>query len=69
MFEFETTPPKSLTSIGNDTPGNGVICVYFVKAALIHCKKNHRFYGKIPGIWLPVFLPLFLRAFTCRTFF
>ena len=30
--------------------------------------KIRRFYGKIPGIWLPVHLPLFLRAFTCRTF-
>ena len=28
-----------------------------------HCKKIRRFYGKIPGIWLPVLLPLFLRAF------
>ena len=34
-----------------------------------HCKKKiNVFYGKIPGIWLPVLLPLFLRAFTCRTF-
>ena len=26
-----------------------------------HCKKKkkRRFYGKIPGIWLPVLLPLF----------
>ena len=31
-------------------------------------KKIRRFYGKIPGIWLLVLLPLFLRAFTCRTF-
>ena len=31
-------------------------------------KIIRRFYGKIPGIWLPVLLPLFLRAFTCRTF-
>ena len=31
-------------------------------------KKIRRFYGTIPGIWLPVLLPLFLRAFTCRTF-
>ena len=31
-------------------------------------KKIRRFYGKIPGISLPVLLPLFLRAFTCRTF-
>ena len=31
-------------------------------------KKSVDFYGKIPGIWLPVLLPLFLRAFTCRTF-
>ena len=30
--------------------------------------KIRRFYGKIPGIWLPDHLPLFLRAFTCRTF-
>ena len=33
-----------------------------------HCKKIHRFYGKIPGIWLPVLLTLLLQAFTCRTF-
>ena len=33
-----------------------------------NCKKIRRFYGKIPGIWLPVLLQLFLRAFTCRTF-
>ena len=26
----------------------------------IHCKKTHRFYGEIPGIWLPVHLLLFL---------
>ena len=32
----------------------------------LHCKKIRRFYGKISGIWLPVLLPLFLRAFTCR---
>ena len=31
-------------------------------------KKIRSFYGKIPGIRLPVLLPLFLRAFTCRTF-
>ena len=31
-------------------------------------KKIRRFYGKTPGIWLPVLLPLFVRAFTCRTF-
>ena len=31
-------------------------------------KKICRFFGKIPGIWLPVLLPFFLRAFTCRTF-
>ena len=30
--------------------------------------KIRRFYGKIPGIWPPVLLPLFLRASTCRTF-
>ena len=30
--------------------------------------QKHRFYGKIPGIFLPVDLPLFLRASTCRTF-
>ena len=29
----------------------------------VHCKKIRRFYGKIPGIWLPVLLPLLLRAF------
>ena len=34
----------------------------------LHCKKIRRFYGKIPGIWLPVLLPLFLRAFTCRPY-
>ena len=32
-------------------------------------KKIRRFYSKILGIWLPVHLPLFLRASTCRTFF
>ena len=31
-------------------------------------KKISRFYGEIPGIWLPVLLPLFLRAFICRIF-
>ena len=31
-------------------------------------KKIRRFYGNIPGIWLPFLLPLFLRAFTSRTF-
>ena len=36
------------------------------KGALL--SKICRFYGKIPGIWLPVPLPLFLLAFTCRTF-
>ena len=35
---------------------------------LLHCKNIPRFYGKIPGILLPVLLPLFLRAFTCRAF-
>ena len=35
----------------------------------LHCIKIRSFYGKIPCIWLPVLLPLFLRAFTCRTFF
>ena len=34
----------------------------------LHCKKIRRFHGIIPGIRLPVLLPLFLRAFTCRTF-
>ena len=38
-----------------------------LKAPYTH-KKIRRFYGKIPGIWLPVLLLLFLRAFTCRTF-
>ena len=33
-----------------------------------HCKKIRRFYGKIPGIWLSVHLPLFLRASTYRAF-
>ena len=36
--------------------------------ATAHCKSIRRFYGKIPGIWLPVLLPLFLRAFASRTF-
>ena len=40
-----------------------VWCVY-----ILHFKKIRRFYGKIPGIWLPVLLPLFLRGFTSRTF-
>ena len=39
------------------------------KIVIMRCKKKiRRFYGKIPGIWLPGLLPLFLRAFTCRTF-
>ena len=38
------------------------------KIVIMHCKKIRRFYGKIPSISLPVLLPLFLRAFTCRTF-
>ena len=40
------------------------------RIVILHCKKKkiRRFYGKIPGISLPVLLPLFLRAFTCRTF-
>ena len=41
---------------------------YIVYVRNEHCKKIRRFYGKIPGIWLPVLLPLFLRAFTCRTY-
>ena len=28
----------------------------------MHCKIFRRFYSKIPGIWLPVHLPLFLQA-------
>ena len=32
----------------------------------VHGKKIRRFYGKIPGIQLPVHFPLFLRAFACR---
>ena len=39
-----------------------------VHSFTVHCEKIRRFYGKIPGIWLPVLLPLFVRAFTCRTF-
>ena len=31
-------------------------------------KTIHRFYGKIPGIGLPVLLPLYLQVSTCRTF-
>ena len=43
------------------------------RIVIMHCKKKkkkkiRRFYGKIPGISLPVVLSLFLRAFTCRTF-
>ena len=26
----------------------------------IHCKKIRRFYGKIPGIWLPVLTGVYL---------
>ena len=32
---------------------------------MLHCKNLRRFYGKMPGIWLPVLLPLLLRASTC----
>ena len=39
------------------------------RAKTLHCEKIRRFYCKILGIWLPVHLPLFLRASTCRTFF
>ena len=43
-------------------------CLFMVWKQTYTVKKIRRFYGKIPGIWLPVLLPLFLRAFTCRTF-
>ena len=36
-----------------------------VKATL-HYKEIRRFYGNIPGIWLPVHLPLFSRESTCE---
>ena len=35
---------------------------------LLYTVKIRIFYGKIPGIWLPVHLPLFLRASTCKPF-
>ena len=38
------------------------------RQAIYTVKKIRRFYGKISGVWLSVLLPLFLRAFTCRTF-
>ena len=34
---------------------------------VLHCKMIRGFYGKMPGILLPVHLPLFLRASSCRT--
>ena len=42
-----------------------------LRPALKHActvKIIRRFYGKTSGIWLPVLLPLFLWAFTYRTF-
>ena len=46
-----------------------VLIFRFFTVILIHCKKKkRRYYGKIPGIWLPVHLPLYLRASNCRTF-
>ena len=44
------------------------LCSLFSIAVRPYCKNIRRFYGKIPGIWLPVLLPLFLQAFTRRTF-
>ena len=44
-----------------------IICLIVILISYT-VKKIRRCYGKIPGIWLPVLLPLFLRAFTCRTF-
>ena len=46
--------------------GESMCMKYWLTAYSV--KKIRRFYGKIPGSWLPVLLPLFLRAFTCRTF-
>ena len=46
------------------------ILTFISRKNSLNCTVNkiRRFYGKIPGIWLPLLLPLFLRAFTCRTF-
>ena len=51
------------------TDGSRSVCLgrfWFSKNS--HCKKIHRFYGKIPGNQLSVHIPLFLRASPCGTF-
>ena len=53
--------------------GNGLAagCQLFYRKIfgyILQCViKIRRFYGKIPGIWLPVHLRLFLRVSSCKT--
>ena len=43
--------------------------IFELGSTVLHCEMIRGFEGKTPGIWLPVHLPLFLRASTCRTVF
>ena len=65
---YPHTSPLNLDKNGQ-TSFNILNCVWQRKVSLpslfpdcIKETKNHRFYGKIPGIWLSDHLPLFLRA-------
>ena len=69
---------KKYSRLSSAAVGIGTLRVNCVVALrmLMHCtrwttyavKRIRRFYGKIPGIWLPVHLPLFLRASTGTIF-